>query len=348
MNPNIKYLLIVILFLAGLCFTVNFNKTKEGFMGKKSQCYDVLIKKSKLFYLYRRNQAQIPGVNPIRFNNLEEYVEFLEWQRSQGIRCPVLFYKQTYDAQNNAILKQITDPLHSNKKLPLIYPEKTNKLIDASRSGSQYNTNSYPGFDPYNQYVGDHTPLDKMFHSKDIISDSPIDSNWGGIDYTQKQVDSGKYLENIRAEHLPKNSRNMQRVSIRTRRKFNKKQDKMNNQINDYSNKYQNHRNKVKHNHDDPEYSQSSSDPEKTEDHKKRKIHKNKKNYKNFYNTKQQQRFAEHPNGTSEYESGSQESGSQESGSDEEDYTYNQPNNKKSRSGNKRDNYKKYFSQNYA
>jgi hypothetical protein len=127
----------------------------------------------------------------------------------------------------------------------------------------------------------------------------------------------------------------------------------MNNQINDYSNKYQNHRNKVKHNHDDPEYSQSSSEPEKTKDHKKRKIHKNKKNYKNFYNTKQQQRFAEHPNGTSEYEygsqdSGSQDSGSQDSGSDEEDYTYNQPNNKKSRSGNKRDNYKKYFSQNYA
>ena len=329
MNSNIKYLLIVILFLAGLCFTVNLNKTKEGFMGKKIQCYDVLIKKNKQFYLYRRNKAQIPGVNPIRFNNLEEYVEFLEWQRSQGIRCPVLFYKHSYDAQNNAILKQITDPLHSNKKLPLIYPEKTNKLIDASRSGSKYNTNSYPGFDPYNQYVGDLTPLDKMFHSKDIISDSPMDSNWGGIDYTQKQVDSGKYAENLRAEHLPKNSRNMQRVSIRTRRKFNKKQDKMNNQINDYANKYQNHRNKVKHNHDDPEYSYDSSDYEKHKD----KIHKNKKNYKNFYNTKRKQRYAEHPNGTSEYESGSEQ----------EDSTYDQSHSK----GRKRDNYKKYFSQNY-
>ena len=44
-----------------------------------------------------------------------------------------------------------------------------------------------------NQYIGVETPLDKMYHEKDKISDNPMDKNWGGVEYSQKQVDSGKY-----------------------------------------------------------------------------------------------------------------------------------------------------------
>ena len=47
--------------------------------------------------------AEIPGVNPITFDNLEEYVEFLDWQKSQGIRCPVLFLQKSIDSQGESI-----------------------------------------------------------------------------------------------------------------------------------------------------------------------------------------------------------------------------------------------------
>ena len=60
------------------------------FEGIPSKCPNVLIKKDSKYILKNNRKADIPGVNPIEFDNLEEYVEFIEWQRSQGIRCPVL------------------------------------------------------------------------------------------------------------------------------------------------------------------------------------------------------------------------------------------------------------------
>ena len=38
-------------------------------------------------------------VNPVVFNDLEDYVEFLNWQKSQGIICPILFLQRSYNAQ---------------------------------------------------------------------------------------------------------------------------------------------------------------------------------------------------------------------------------------------------------
>jgi hypothetical protein len=52
-------------------------------------------KKDNKFYLYNSKVVKVPGVNPVVFNNLEDYVEFIEWQRSQNINCPVLFLQQT-------------------------------------------------------------------------------------------------------------------------------------------------------------------------------------------------------------------------------------------------------------
>jgi hypothetical protein len=73
----------------------------------------MLIQKGAAFYLYNTKLAEVPGVNPVRFNNLEEYVEFLDWQRSQGIRCPVLYLQEVYDTQGNLTYKArpcVTEP----------------------------------------------------------------------------------------------------------------------------------------------------------------------------------------------------------------------------------------------
>ena len=105
---TLNTLLLILVFLIGLyfyarCVDPNY---KEGFNNNlESRCPNLLIQKDSKFYLYNSKQAQVPGVNPIEFENLEDYTEFLDWQRSQGIRCPVLYLQETYDASGKLVCK---------------------------------------------------------------------------------------------------------------------------------------------------------------------------------------------------------------------------------------------------
>jgi hypothetical protein len=77
------------------------------------------------------------------------------------------------------------------------------KYVDSSRDHPPYNQNLYAGFDPYNQYTGVYTDLDQIRDSTINqnpalgLSDNPMDPNWGGIMFTRRQVNSGKYDDNI-------------------------------------------------------------------------------------------------------------------------------------------------------
>ena len=172
----------------------------ESFTNMESRrCPDILIQKGTQFYLYNSKLANVPGVNPVTFDNLEEYTEFIEWQRSQGIRCPILYVQESYDAQGNKVYKSHDSPTNIQGGLTN-YPIGTapiTKLVDASRSNSDsvYNKNSYPGFDGQDQTIGTNTPLDLMYHNTSSVSANPMDSNWGGQSYTKKLVDSGYYAK---------------------------------------------------------------------------------------------------------------------------------------------------------
>ena len=98
---------IIICILAGIYFyTRSYTLETMSVMGGSSgRCPNMLIQKGAAFYLYNTKLAEVPGVNPVRFNNLEEYVEFLDWQRSQGIRCPVLYLQEVYDSQGKMTYK---------------------------------------------------------------------------------------------------------------------------------------------------------------------------------------------------------------------------------------------------
>ena len=198
---NFKLTIILIIFLLGLYYVTKYNSI-EGFDTKSSlqyRCPNVLIQKGSDFYLYNSKIAEVPGVNPIRFSNLDEYVEFTEWQRSQGILCPILYVQETYDVQGKRVYKARPSPTDLQGGLPdysLNQPEQT-LLVDASHDDKPYNVNSYPGFDPQDQYIGLDTPLDKMFNeAKGGISPNPMDPNWGGAAYTQSLVDKGYYKGN--------------------------------------------------------------------------------------------------------------------------------------------------------
>jgi hypothetical protein len=204
--------LFIVLFLAGLYFYAKYTGTKysESFTNNTNEkrCPDILIQKGSKFYLHNSKVAKVPGVNPIEFENLEDYTEFLDWQHSQGIRCPVLFLQQTYDAQGNPVYKVRPSVSEQQGGLPPTYPGPPNPtlLVDATRNDPPYNTNSMPSYDPTDFYVGTTTPLDKMNNNQNSIQDenmlyagpspNPMDTNWGGAEYTQSLVDKGYYSEN--------------------------------------------------------------------------------------------------------------------------------------------------------
>ena len=107
-NKSIIIIICVATVVGFLYCFINCKKTTEAMatmssMGK--QCPNVLIQDGSGIYLKNNTLADIPGINPIKFNNLEEYVEFYNWQKSQGIDCPVLFLQKTYNAQSDPVFK---------------------------------------------------------------------------------------------------------------------------------------------------------------------------------------------------------------------------------------------------
>ena len=194
----IKMAIILFVFLLGLYYFTCYNNIESFNNQIPYRCPDILIQKGKKYVLFNSKLAKIPGVNPVVFNNLEDYVEFTDWQRSQGIRCPILFLQESFNAQGDPVYKARPSPTNLQGGLPeqeLGAPPVT-KLYDASRNDPPYNKNSYPGFDPQDQYVGLNTPLDKMYHdNQQAKSPNPMDPNWGGQSYTQNLVDEGYYAE---------------------------------------------------------------------------------------------------------------------------------------------------------
>lgn len=207
-----KLIVILVVFLLGLYFSCRYtsNDLIEGFNTKENNCPNILIQKGTELYLHNSKMAKIPGVNPVKFNNLEDYVEFLDWQRSQNIRCPVLFLQHSYDAQGKPVYKFRPSPTDLQGGLPPVLTYGTDahaiplslqeapqtKLIDAGRDDSPYNDNSYPGYDPINLYQGEYTPLDKMFNEQETTgpkSTNAMDTNWGGHAYTEGAIKAGYY-----------------------------------------------------------------------------------------------------------------------------------------------------------
>lgn len=227
--------LFILVFLIGLFFYAKCADPKyaEGLtnnMSNGTRCPNLLIQKGSRFYLYNSRLAQVPGVNPVEFDNLEDYTEFLDWQRSQGIRCPVLYLQETYDAQGNKVYKarpsvsepqaglppSIMAPIGIASQVPPIaepalepvgepaYPNPT-LLVDATRNDPPYNENSYPAYDETSYYVGTTTPLDAMniVAENTKVSPNAMDPNWGGAAYTQSLVDKGYYKEDEVSIYIP-------------------------------------------------------------------------------------------------------------------------------------------------
>jgi len=121
----------------------------------------------------------------IVFATFDDYVKYRD---AHLPTCPVLFVQQEYDTQGNEVERIRESPIDQDGG-------SVTEIADASRDQAPYNQNLYAGVDPTMQYLGVYTTLDQVHDStrKQEISDNPMDPNWGGVLYTQAQIDQGKY-----------------------------------------------------------------------------------------------------------------------------------------------------------
>ena len=199
---NSKLIIIIMVFLFGLYICLNYKTSDvvENFKGS-TDCPNLLVKKGKELHLVNTKKTLVPGVNPIRFNSLEEYAEYVEWSQKVGIKCPILYFEQTYDTQNNKGYRMLNDPLNTKPGLssdPNLRTAKTILLTDSNRDDPPYNQNNFAGYDPDDQTIGTKTPLDSVTLQTGEGSYSPADPNWVGGTCTQRAVNNGKFKKRTR------------------------------------------------------------------------------------------------------------------------------------------------------
>lgn len=195
----VKMVLIVVAFVLGLymCSSYGSSDVKEPFLNKP-RCPDILVQHGSELYLYNSKLLKVPGVNPVKFANLEEYKEFMDWQRSQGIKCPILYLQHSYDAQDQSQYSVRPDPLDPQGGLPDSLPKASDihkTIFDNNGNEPAYNRSDYPAFDPSNQFVGLQVGADliKPRTNSMGMSDDPMEPNWGGADQAKQSVKSGNY-----------------------------------------------------------------------------------------------------------------------------------------------------------
>jgi len=172
---------------------------------KTAPCPNVLVQNGNVLLLY--NSTNNHDELPIQFNNLDEYIEYTKEQEQKGVRCPILFLQKENDVQGNDVYRVRPSPTNLAGGSPTITinPSGTNQkiqfppVIDANRDSPPFNANNYPGFDPYGLQIGEFNALDAIHESTATppLSDNPMDPNWGGVEFTQSAVDSGKYIGNL-------------------------------------------------------------------------------------------------------------------------------------------------------
>jgi len=213
-NP-LLFLFLIIVFFSGL-YVYASQRLDNFFMQEgmhniatSSSCPTLLMKQGNILLLYDPRQPQT-DTNPITFDNLNEYINYLEKQKKNGIICPILYLQKENDVQGNDVFRIRPSPTDLQGGLSyspniLLTPNYIDQqiknplpILDASRDMPPYNQGNYPGFDPIGLFVGQYTQLDKIHDSTNQlpVSPNPADTKWGGVQYTQNLVDQGVYDDN--------------------------------------------------------------------------------------------------------------------------------------------------------
>ena len=116
----------------------------------------------------------------------------------QQMNMPMNQYRQPMNQNGQPMNQNGGQMVNQSSNTPI-------QVIDSSDDNPPYNAGQYNGFDPMGLQIGKYTTLDAIHDSTykgQILSENPMDGNWGGVLYTKSAVDSGKYKEN---EVMPPN-----------------------------------------------------------------------------------------------------------------------------------------------
>lgn len=191
-GPIVFLIVVFSLVLIASVFVIDKREPMQTQMESSTRvkCPKVLIKKGEQLILYDESNNEIQN-----FASLDEYIDYLKNERARGISCPVLFLQKENDTQGNDVYRIRPGIFDQQGGMG---PVNITPIIDANRKSKIYNVNNYPGFDPLGLQIGVYSQLDAVHDSTEnaTISDNPMDTNWGGVDFTQESVDSGKYEDN--------------------------------------------------------------------------------------------------------------------------------------------------------
>lgn len=139
---SIYSIVLIIFFFLGIAFCLTqstivtseqFTDIDGGFSNDDdNNCPNLLIKKGDKYFLQNTKKVVVPGVNPIAFNSLDEYEEFIKWQRSHNIKCPILFVEYAYNTQNHPVyFIQPNPPFSTTDPMPEFTPRFKNDICNS-------------------------------------------------------------------------------------------------------------------------------------------------------------------------------------------------------------------------
>jgi hypothetical protein len=171
---------------------------KESFSATEP-CPNMLIKRGNKIVMYNRD-----GTISRMFEDIDEYIAFVESQRKQGIKCPVLFLQQETDVQGNDVLRARPSPTDMAAGARITPAHSSTLTMSSAANPNAYvptaKDSSYAPFDAHGFDVGRITALDEVHASTETntgeCSENQMDSNWCGVAFTATAISNGKYADN--------------------------------------------------------------------------------------------------------------------------------------------------------
>jgi len=162
---NLLLVFIIFMIVYGIYFVAKPRNVSESFIS--GDCPNTMIKDGGKILIYNPKHPKVPGVNPIQLESLEDYEEYIAWQRANKINCPILHLEKVFDTQGGEKY-QVRDNFNCdscdngvNHIIPVVKETPDlGKIIDASLDSPPYNSNQMPGYDPLDQDIGRKNVID--------------------------------------------------------------------------------------------------------------------------------------------------------------------------------------------
>jgi len=210
---------LLVLFLIGCYFYATSPQYMYESFQNPDDCPNMLVQNGSRFYLYNSRKHEIPGINPIVFETLEQYVDYASYLKSTGKNCPVLYLQKINNTQGEEEYKERKSPEEPHEPVAVENTEPQTPYDKKMYMDNLAQTISQ------NLSVGEINNINKLSLTKSVLSKEPagcekmpdsikpmeiqglsadpMSENWGGPEFTQSLIDQGYYAGNEVSIYVP-------------------------------------------------------------------------------------------------------------------------------------------------